>query len=891
MKRLLRICLMALLAFGTALPAFGVDDKVAPTKIYAIIVGIGEYKDAALKARLTADTDAKALYDVFTDKKVGGIPADQVQLLLSGSNAKGDAQLATKANILAAVRKTVEKATAEDRILFIWLGNGASTGERTCFFAADSTFKDREKDALTAVELEAEFKNVKAREVIALMDLDLKGFETPKDSKETVLEPNIMDFVRVVLGVKEKDDAEPPAGRAVILGGSGTNPVVTIDGKAGIFAQAIIDGLKGAADKEGYEPDGSITVDELNKYLETEVPNLSRKHGKTEEAKQQLPFAIARSSHYVLSRNPAVSDKVDERLKKLDKLEEQKKISKEEYEEGKRLLSKMPTLSAIQDLRKKYQALVDGSMTEKEFSAAREKLLAGLKLNDDDAKTYAKRLVFGLERYKANYIKELDLGEMIAQAVKGLYTKADQKIPSDIEERLKKAKGMGKNDLLDLLRDARIPLGKREDFDRDRDVEISIQSGIYKLVDPYTDYTDKDKVAEREKDLQGFFTGIGVVIRRDLVKDALLVVSPIKGSPAYISGLKAGDFITKIKREVDNKGEKLNPPEETSTKGMKVQDAVKLILGTPGTKVKVYVERPGVDGEKEYEITRGLVEVESVLGHKRKDDDSWDYFIDPASKIAYIYMNQFSRNSMIEIEKAIKRIEKEGAKGLILDVRFNPGGYLDVARDICDLFIDDGLIVTIKPRVGEEYAMIGKNESVHRQRGKPDVAFTSHVDFPMVVLINGGSASASEILSACLQDHARAVVMGERSFGKGSVQNVQELKDERQQIDLGEIKLTTATFWRPNGKNLNKSSTKGTDEEDWGVRPDKAHVIKLTPQETAQLADRLREWSNIPNRDAKSLDTEKEKDKEFKDRQLDAALDYLRDQIKLAGNKTTRKDS
>jgi C-terminal peptidase prc len=888
MSRLVCLALSAVIALGASRSAWAIDEKSPPAAIYAVVIGASEFKDKTLKARPNARIDAKALYDVLTDKAVGGLAADNVQLLLTGTDDKRKATEATKTNILAAFKKAVEKAGPDDRIFVVWFGSGASAGERTCFFAADSTFKDREKDAITAAELEADFKNVKAKEVVAFLDVDLKGFETPKD--QTVLEPNIMDFVRVFLGVKEKDDAEPPAGRAVLLAGSGTNPVVVVDGNEGIFARAIVDGLKGGADKDGYEPDGIVTVDELNKYAENEVPNLARKHGKNEEAKQQLPIFIAKSSHYVLSRNPAVTAKVEERLKKLAELESQNKITKEMGEEGKRLLSRMPNLAALQQLRKNYQALTDGKLTDKEFVSGREKLLSGMKLDEDSAKLYAKRLVFALERYQKSYIKELDLGEMVGQAIRGLYVRADQKMPNEIEDRVKKAKGQSKNDLLDLLRDARIPLGKREDFDRDRDVEMSIQSGIFKLVDPYTDYTDKDKVDEREKDLQGFFTGIGVVIRRDLVKDALLVVSPIKGSPAYLAGLKAGDFIVKIRREVDSRGEKLNPPEETSTKGMKVQDAVKLILGTPGTKVKVYVERPGADGEKEYEITRGLVEVESVLGFKRKDDDSWDYFIDPDSKIAYIYLSQFSRNSLVEMDKAIKRIQKDGAKGLVLDLRFDPGGYLDIARDICDLFIEDGLIVTIKPRVGEEYAMIGKNESIHRQRGKPDYPFASHTNFPMVVLINGGSASASEILSACLQDHNRAFVMGERSFGKGSVQNVQELKDERQQIDLGEIKLTTATFWRPNGKNLNKSSTKGGDDEDWGVRPDKNGLIKLTPQETAQLADRLREWSNIPNRDAKP-NPETEKNKDFKDRQLDGALEYLKNQIKIASNKTAKKDS
>jgi carboxyl-terminal processing protease len=206
-------------------------------------------------------------------------------------------------------------------------------------------------------------------------------------------------------------------------------------------------------------------------------------------------------------------------------------------------------------------------------------------------------------------------------------------------------------------------------------------------------------------------------------------------------------------------------------------------------------------------------------------------------------------------------------KGLILDVRFNPGGYLDVARDICDLFIDDGLIVTIKPRVGEEMPMLGKMEP-------------SYLSFPMVCLVNGGSASGSEILAACLQDHNRAIIMGERSFGKGSVQNIQKFE-----ATGGEIKLTTATFWRPNGKNLNKLSTKGSDDEDWGVRPDKGYTVKLNSAETSTLSDKFRDWGNIPNRELRN----KEPEKPFDDRQLDTAMKYIREQIKLEGKDSDKK--
>src|SRR5262249_42860036 len=160
-----------------------------------------------------------------------------------------------------------------------------------------------------------------------------------------------------------------------------------------------------------------------------------------------------------------------------------------------------------------------------------------------------------------------------------------------------------------------------------------------------------------------------------------------------------------------------------------------------------------------------------------------------------------------DMQEALTKLDKEGVKGLILDLRFNPGGLLDSAVKISDLFIDDGLIVTIRPRIGREQNYGGESEG-------------SYLNFPMVCLVNGGSASGSEIVAAALQDHKRAIVMGERSYGKGSVQNIQPFSSTG-----GEIKLTTASFWRPSGKNLNKSSTKGKDDEGWGVRPDKGHEV------------------------------------------------------------------
>jgi carboxyl-terminal processing protease len=397
------------------------------------------------------------------------------------------------------------------------------------------------------------------------------------------------------------------------------------------------------------------------------------------------------------------------------------------------------------------------------------------------------------------------------------------------------------------------------------------RQALKKYVDDYTTYVDKENVVELDKRLDGRFRGIGVIIRRDISRDGLLVVTPIRNSPAYKAGILAGDLITEIIRETDEKGKPFATPEVTTTKGMETTDAVKLIMGMPTTKLKLKIEREGEKGPIIKELARDTVNVESLYGWKRNEkDDSWDYYIDPKSKIAYLYMSEFTRYTDEEMSRVLKQLQKEGAKGLVLDLRFNPGGFLDVVVNICDMFIDDGVIVSIRP--GNSRA----NERTIRGHHEG-----SYLNFPMVVLVNDGSASASEILSACLQDHERAIVMGERSYGKGSVQNVEPFK-----ATGGKIKLTTATFWPPSGRNLNKPNTTGKEEEDWGVRPNKGFELKLDRAEKDELFDRLYNWQVIPRRDLPPKETKKE----FKDRQLEMALDYLRGQIKLTRGDTKDKD-
>jgi C-terminal peptidase prc len=448
-----------------------------------------------------------------------------------------------------------------------------------------------------------------------------------------------------------------------------------------------------------------------------------------------------------------------------------------------------------------------------------------------------------------------------------MYRRLEEKVPGEIKDRLEKAKEMQRSQLETLLTDARESLGKREDLENNKDVDISLQMVTANL-DPYTVYIDQDTKRKESPQLRGEFEGIGIQIRRVASKDALLVVTPIKGSPAYKAGIKTGDLITEVETDQDENGHKLKAPKTFSTQGMKTETAVKHILGDPGSKVKVTVQREGASQPMQFDIARGRVMVETVLGVNRRSDDSWDFMLDPESKIGYIHLTQFAPNSYKDMEEAVKKLQKSGLKGLVLDLRNNPGGMLTSAVQISDMFIDDGLIVTIKPRVGQEASYGGTSEG-------------SYLDFPMVCLVNDGSASGSEIVAACLQDHKRAVILGERSYGKGSVQNVQPFPSTG-----GEIKLTTASFWRPNGKNLNKSSTKGTEDEDWGVRPDSGYVVKIPPKERFELDVHLHDLEVIPNRDG----PKKDEAKEFKDKQLDAAMEYLRSQIKMAAKTSINKD-
>lgn len=338
-----------------------------------------------------------------------------------------------------------------------------------------------------------------------------------------------------------------------------------------------------------------------------------------------------------------------------------------------------------------------------------------------------------------------------------------------------------------------------KDVSRRQLIEAAIQ-GILSELDPYSSYIPPEQMRRFRTSVESKFGGIGIQISVD--GGQLKVLSPLVGTPAYRAGITAGDRIIEIDGE--------------ETKDISIDEAVRRLKGEEGTSVSLTVIHPGSAEKHKIDITREVIRIETVLGDARKEDDAWDFMLDHEKHIGYVRVSAFSRNTVRELRQVLGELKEQKLRGLILDLRFNPGGLLNSAIEVSDLFVSKGRIVSTEGRSSPE-----RTWDAHKTG--------TFEGFPMVVLVNRFSASASEIVSACLQDHKRAVIMGERTWGKGSVQNVIELENHQ-----SALKLTTASYRRPNGKNIHRFSG-AKDDEPWGVLPDKGYELKLTDAELAAL--------------------------------------------------------
>ena len=411
--------------------------------------------------------------------------------------------------------------------------------------------------------------------------------------------------------------------------------------------------------------------------------------------------------------------------------------------------------------------------------------------------------------------------------------------------------------LVDVLHEVRQNYVVEVSPERERQlVEDMINGGLERL-DPHSMYINPPEYKNFSRQSEGKFGGIGVQVGYDRANPTRLgVISPMVGTPAYEAGVQAGDLILKI----DGK----------ETESMRMNEAIDLIQGKPGTKVMLTLQREGQKETRDVEIERTIIKVPSVLGDVRKADDprQWEWFLDKKNEIAYIRITSFTATTTTELRELLTQLERDGVRGLVLDLRNNPGGLLKAAVEISDFFLAEGVIVSTK----------GRNHRDEVYRARPDncMLSTPGQEVPIAILVNRYSASASEIFAAALQDHGRAVVIGERTYGKGSVQNIVLMEN-----DTSALKLTTASYWRPSGKNIHRYPNPADfaaakiDPDEWGVRPNKDFEVKVTDEERLQYVGYRYDRDVIR---AKPKSEEKGK-KPFDDRVLNKALECLRGKI------------
>lgn len=382
-----------------------------------------------------------------------------------------------------------------------------------------------------------------------------------------------------------------------------------------------------------------------------------------------------------------------------------------------------------------------------------------------------------------------------------------------------------------------------EDVDQQELLEGALD-GMMNRLDDYSAYVSPEMLAEFHETLDREFGGVGIEIVIDPDTKQLTVASPLVGTPAYEAGILAGDKILRIDGE--------------STQGLSLQDAADRMRGKPGNPVTLTILHRGDEKPVDLEIVRAVIRVDTVLGDTRNADGSWNYLLEEDDRIGYIRINSFAEKTDEELTRAVDWLVEHGMQGLIIDLRNDPGGMLGAAIRTCDLFVDSGVIVTTRRRDGQI-----KDAFTASKNG-------TYSGFPMAVLVNNFSASASEIVAACLQDHRRAVVVGQRTFGKGTVQELIYL-----QTDQGMLKLTTASYWRPSGKNIHRHSDDDEDD-DWGVRPDPGYDVELDEEQFAKIfSARLRRDIHRANHD----DDSSSDDEPPVDPQLQKAIQYVQKAI------------
>jgi carboxyl-terminal processing protease len=455
-----------------------------------------------------------------------------------------------------------------------------------------------------------------------------------------------------------------------------------------------------------------------------------------------------------------------------------------------------------------------------------------------EAQAFARQLLFVTGQIAERYVRPAERADLLHAALSGVYEAARLPVPRDLRARIRKAEAADRarlgtldamaphlpppgglvrppgidRDLVELIEKVRVEVAASE-FLQGQNVLLLACLALGRSLDPYT----VPVTAEGEGWLNQEYSGVGLELEEEAA-GRVKIRTVLPGSPAQRAGLRPGDEITHL----DGKpvGDQTLSQLRTRLQQAVPEELVGLVQKPecePAT-AKVQVLRPGATRPRTATLVGERFRPERVWGVTRNDDNSWDYWLDRRRRIAQVRLGSLGYGTAAELYRVLADLRDDGMKGLILDLRWCPGGYLQEATNCAELFVGAVPVATIKSRAGEQ---------VHRSAGQHQLDA-----FPVVVLINGWTSGGGELIAAALKDHGRVRVAGQRSLGKGNVQ---------EPLPLGSagfgMKITTGTFVRPSGKNLHRFA-ESKESDDWGVRPDPGLELRLS----ADLGRQLEQW-------------------------------------------------
>lgn len=739
----------------------------AERRAWGLVVCVDHYADSRLNRTDIEPGVVERLSRNLTDPKRFPSLGDRLLILDSRHAGANPDRLATAQRVRQSLANIAQNALPGDDLVVVWISRLCQEQGETRWLTFDADANNIQATSLLTGEIYELLQSIRCRNRLIVVDavpVPTGWFPTDAFPSAGARIAPLAEWVgpdRLVIGAS--DGRHQP---------NQPNPT-----PSNLFFAKLSDGLAGQADRAGGEPDGWISTTELIDFLREQVPS---------------SLVLGNDPQRWLGRNPSHRSKLDTRRAALVALQDKGELDEADLAQGLKLLERLPRFVEDQRLRQAFIELAAGTKPAAEVQALRRQLLSQRQLDDTQSIAFARRIEQVYAEILKRHVHPDDAPAALEEGCFDLAEAFDCLEEAWVAPAIADILAASPTDANPPLARFRARLGRRPTVQEP--AETILVRGMLHSLDPYSAYLAADVFRDTLQQSRGRFTGIGVVLQESPWDRTLRVLMPIPGGPAAQSGLLEDDLILAV--------------DGAATIDIGTEEASRRLSGEPRSSVSLEIAR-GPKSRQTLAIKREDVPLVTVIGFERQGAD-WSYWLrspknetDPYPfRPAYIRITRFARDTADRLRRILRQLESEGMTHLVLDLRFNPGGLMESAVDVADLFIDDGLILRIRDRQGQD-----------RQRRA--VRTGTFRDHQLVVLINGESASGSEIVAAAIEDNQRGIVAGSRSFGKGSIQEIVALPDAQTGL-----KITSALFLRGNGQNLERFlGGRRPSTDTWGVRP------------------------------------------------------------------------